>query len=157
MKHVNLYLIENLPEEMFVTLFLGLFDRPRETLEYVNAGHLQPLIVRPQSTVVTLGQPDNSALGIRDTSFQTNVETIQQDACLLVFTDGITKATSTDGKEFGEKRLMHLLKTTDERSARRIIHLVTEAVEDFRQSCAQQDDITVCALVNCPVDSNKKL
>jgi serine phosphatase RsbU (regulator of sigma subunit) len=162
MKHVNLHLIQNLPEGMSVTgvpffnksqngnptLFLGLFDQAKGTLEYVNAGHLQPLIVRPQSTVMPLGQPGNSVLGVGDASFRTNVETIQQGARLLVFTDGITEAKSPDGKEFGVKRITYLLKTADDSSAEHIINLVTGAVEDFRKLCPQQDDITVFALFN---------
>ena len=148
MKHVNLHLIQNLPEGMFVTLFLGLLDPSTGTLEYVNAGHLQPLIIQPQSTVVPLGQPDNLVLGISDVSFRTNVETIQEAAGLFVFTDGITEARSSDDEEFGVKRVMNLLKTTGERSAKRIVDLVTKAVDDFRQSRPQQDDITIFTLFN---------
>jgi len=148
MKHVNLHLIQNLPEGMFVTLFLGLLDPSTGTLEYVNAGHLQPLIIQPQSTVVPLGQPDNLVLGISDVSFRTNVETIQEAAGLFVFTDGITEARSSDDEEFGVKRVMNLLKTSGERSAKRIVDLVTKAVDDFRQSRPQQDDITIFTLFN---------
>jgi len=162
MRHVNLHLIQSLPGGMSVTgtpfcnksqngnptLFLGLFDQAKGTLEYVNAGHLQPLIVQPQSTVMPLGQPDSSVLGAGDISFRTSVETIQQAGRLLVFTDGITEAKSPDGKEFGVKRVMYLLKTTDDRSAEHIIDSVVKAVEDFRQLCPQQDDITVFTLFN---------
>ena len=142
-KHVNSHLIQNLPEVMSATLFLGLLDPSRETLEYVNAGHLQPIIVRPQLGMALLGQPDSSVLGVGDSAFRTDVETIQQATLLLVFTDGVTKAKSPDGKEFGVKRLMNLLKTADDRSAGRIVDLVTNAVGDFQQTLAQQDDITV--------------
>ncbi len=148
MKLVNLHLIQSLPEGMFVTLFLGLFDPPTETLEYVNAGHLQPLIIQPQFTVVPLGQPDNLVLGIDDTPFQASVETIQQNTGLLVFTDGITEARSSDDEEFGVSCLINLLKAADDRSARGIMDLVVKAAEDFRQSRPQRDDITVFALFN---------
>ena len=148
MKLVNLHLIQSLPEGMFVTLFLGLFDPPTETLNYVNAGHLQPLIIQPQFTVAPLGQPDNLVLGIDDTPFSASVETIEKNTGLLVFTDGITEARSSDDEEFGVSCLINLLKAADDRSARGITDLVVKAVEDFRQSRPQRDDITVFTLFN---------
>ena len=143
MKHVNLHLIQNLPKETSVTLFLGLFEPSKGTLEYVNAGHLQPLIVQPQATAEPLGQPNDSVLGIRDTVFQTKLHNIKKDEQLLVFTDGVTKAQSPDGEQFGLKRLMYMLKTAGDRSATHIADSVTKAVADFRQTMPQHDDITV--------------
>jgi len=146
MELVNLHLIQSLPDIMFVTLFLGLFDPCTGALEYVNAGHLQPLIIQPQSTVVPLGQPDNLVLGIESTSFRASVETIQQETGLLVFTDGITEARSPDNEEFGVNRVVNLLGTAGNRPVGEIVDSVVAAVEDFRQSCPQQDDITVFTL-----------
>jgi hypothetical protein len=96
MKHVNSHLIQDLPKETSVTLFLGLFEPSKLVLEYVNAGHLQPLIIQPQSVVEPLGQPNDSVLGVRDAVFQTKQHNIKKDERLLVFTDGdaITKAVT---------------------------------------------------------------
>lgn len=146
MKHVNSHLIQDLPKETSVTLFLALFDPSAGTLEYVNAGHLQPLIVQPQSVVESLGQPNDSVLGIRDTVFQTKQHNIKKDERLLVFTDGVTKAQSPDDEQFGLKRLMYMLKSTGDQTAARIIGSVTKAVTDFRQTLPRHDDITVLCL-----------
>ena len=131
---------------MFVTLFLGLFDPSTGVLEYVNAGHLLPLVIQPESPVVPLGQPDNLALGIQDTSFQASVATIRRETGLLVFTDGITEARSPDNEEFGVNRVVNLLGTAGNRPVGEIVDSVVAAVEGFRQSCPQQDDITVFTL-----------
>jgi sigma-B regulation protein RsbU (phosphoserine phosphatase) len=146
MKHVNSHLIQDLPKETSVTLFLGLFDPSKGALEYVNAGHLQPLIVQPQSAVEPLGQPNDSVLGIRDTVFQTKQHNIKKDERLLVFTDGVTKAQSPDGEQFGLKRLMYMLKSTGGQTAAQIIDVVTKAVADFHQTLPRHDDITVLCL-----------
>jgi len=148
MKHVNAHLIQDLPEGVHATLFLGLYDASKGTLEYVNAGHLQPLVVHPGSTVGLLGEPDNPALGGSSALFQTKARTIERGAQLLVITDGVTRANSPDGEEFGMKRVLSLLKTAQGRSARQIVDSVVGGVTDFRQTLAQQDDITVLALVN---------
>ena len=148
MKEVNAHLIQNSPQAKPLTLFLGLFDPSKGTLEYANAGHPQPLIIQQQSAVLELGKPGGSALGVSSAALLVNVKIIQQFAQLVVFTDGIIKAQSPQGEEFGVTRLTHLLKTTDERSASRTTELIANAITDFQQTQAQQDDITAFVLVN---------
>jgi sigma-B regulation protein RsbU (phosphoserine phosphatase) len=147
-RHVNLQLVQNVKQGMPATLFLGLFKPSEGTLEYVNASYQQPLIIQPPATVLPLGHPSHCMLGVRDTTFVPNVETIPQDAQLVVFTDGITEARSPHDEKFGITRLMQVLRTTDVHSPGHTIDLVSTAVEDFRQTRAQQDDITMFVLVN---------
>lgn len=148
MKHINANLTQNAPAGIPITLFLGLFDPSKGTLQYVNAGHPQPLIVLPKSAVLPLGTPHGSGLGVGGATLQANRETIQQSAQLIVFTDGITKAESPHGEKFGLTRLMHLLRNTNGCSAKRTTDLIANAVADFQQTQAQQDDITIFVLVN---------
>ncbi len=146
MKHVNSHLIQDLPKETSVTLFLGLFDPSTGAIEYVNAGHAQPVIVRPQAAPRPLGQPNDSVLGVQDTIFQAKRYNIEKDERLLVLTDGVTKAQSPDNEQFGMERLVHILKSAADHSAVRIIDSVNKAVTDFRQTLPQNDDITVLCL-----------
>jgi len=146
MKHVNSHLIQDLPEGISATLFLGLFDPSPGILEYVNVGHAQPVIVQPQAAPQPLGQPNDSVLGVQDAIYQTKRHNIEKDQRLLVFTDGVTKAQSPDNEQFGMERLVHILKSTADHSAVKIIDSVTKAVIDFRQSLPQNDDITVLCL-----------
>ena len=148
-RHINSHLTEALPQPTSAALFLGLFDVSKGALQYVNAGYLQPLIVRPPSVVLPLGQTDNPPLGTGNTFFQTKVETLQPATQLIVFTDGVTKTKSPTGEEFGLKRLTNLLKTANVSPANRIIELIIKAATDFRQTLAQQDDITLFVLINC--------
>lgn len=143
--HLNRHLMRNMPAETLVTLFLGLFDPQDGGLEYVNAGHPQPLIIGPKPVVVPLGASNDTPIGVADAHFRAGSQSIQ-GAKLLVFTDGLTQARSPDGKVFGQDRLGHLLRTADDRSARGITNLATKAVKDFRKSCTQLDDITVLCL-----------
>jgi serine phosphatase RsbU (regulator of sigma subunit) len=147
-RYANSHLTEALPQPASAALFLGLFDASKGTLQYVNAGYLQPLIVRPPSAVLPLGQSDNPPLGTANSLFRTKVETLQPAAQLIVFTDGVTKVKSPTGEEFGTKRLMNLLKTANPSGANRTVELITKAITDFRQTLAQQDDITLFVLIN---------
>lgn len=156
-EHVNRHLCQNLREDMFVTLFLGLFDPSKNKLTYVNAGHIQPLIMRPSERPQPLGKAINLPLGILEGPYKMVVETIHPDTSLLVVTDGVTEASSPDGDLFETDRLVKLMADLEVHSAQNLVQSVTKSVADFRQTLAQRDDITIFALVNRKIDSNKNL
>ncbi len=145
---INAHVTTNLPQGTSAILFLGLFDASKETVEYVNAGHLQPFIIRPHSAATALGLQDTPPLGTPDTAFRKKVETLPQAAGLVLFTDGILKAESPSGEQFGLKHLAGVLRPSLALSAKRLMELTINAVTDFRQTAAQQDDITVFVLMN---------
>ena len=146
--HVNELLRQNLPENMFVTLFVGLFDPSAACLEYVNAGHIVPRLIGPGGRVARLGRPKNLPLGVEAGSFEPDTEALAPGAALVVVTDGITEATSSGGELFGEKGLEEALAGGETASAEQIVADVVAAAAAFRGDLPQQDDVTVLALLN---------
>jgi len=147
-EHVNRHLCQNLCDDMFVTFFLGLFEPSTNTLSYVNAGHISPLIVPPSQPAQQLGKAANLPLGIFEGAFETRVETIGPNTGLLVVTDGITEASSPDGGLFDMGCLGKLMTGLESNSAQELVQTVIGGVTDFRKTVPQQDDITVLALIN---------
>ncbi len=147
-EHVNRHLCENLRDDMFVTIFLGLFDPSSNILSYVNAGHIQPLIKSPLGSTRLLGEPENPPFGIVEERFEMKAEVIEAGSSLLVVTDGITEAESPDGEMFEISCLEKMLAELEFESAEQLTVATTKAASDFRQMLPQQDDITVFALVN---------
>ena len=146
MELVNRRLAPNLSEGKTIALFLGLFDPATGTLEYVNAGHLQPIVLHGGSTLAPLGQMDSPVLGSEGASFKKNVQELGKNIQLLVFTDGIIKAKSPRGEEFGIKQLEKLLKSADDQSAEGLKRLIVKTVEEFCHPYPLQDDITLFSL-----------
>jgi len=146
MSLVNRHMIEFLPTGTSASLLLGLFDAKTGNLACASAGKVCAFIVGPQSTGRPLEVLDNPPLGTVDASFQSGAETIEQGAWLLAFTDGLTKTTSSDGREFCIERVVNILRTADNRSAGHIINSLTQAVDVFRHPCPQQADITVLGM-----------
>jgi sigma-B regulation protein RsbU (phosphoserine phosphatase) len=142
---------------MFVTLFLGLFDPSTNTLSYVNAGHISPLIMPPSQHAQPLGKAANLPLGIFKEAFEMQVEAISPDTSLLVVTDGITEAGSPDGGLFEMEGLEKLMTDSDSHSAQELVQTVIKGVTDFRKTVPQQDDITVLALINRKTDLPRPL
>lgn len=147
-EHVNRHLCRNLREDMFVTLFLGVFDRTKNQLTYVNAGHIMPLIMRPGESARMLGEPANPPLGILEGPLEMTVETLEPATSLLVFTDGITEASCPEGQQYQTQRLAQLMTETKAKSAQELVKAVTDGVAAFRQTLPQHDDVTVFSLIN---------
>ena len=147
MEHVNAYLNFHMPEGMFVTLVLGFYDRASGSLEYVNAGHIAPLLFGRDGEVSPLGQVRNVVLGLEGTAYEAEVVDLASGEGLLVVTDGITEAKSPDGDMFGDQGLRRVVVDTDRTSSRRLVDSVVAAAADFRGMQHQQDDVTALALI----------
>ena len=146
MTHLNAFLHDHLPEGRFVTLFLGLFSPDDGLLEYVNAGHPQPMLVGKNSSQ-PLGQPANLPLGAESTwVFRGGTQRLEPGSGLLAFTDGITESTGADGELFGLEGLLSALTPLGQASAGELVQGITAAAETFRQALPQGDDVTVLAL-----------
>ena len=144
---VNALVAHNFPEGMSVSLFLGLLDPATGELQYINAGHVQPLMIAPDAATSPLGMASDEPLGRAGRTFQTASQTLAPHTALVLVTDGITNSASPDGEPFGRPRLAAALSATPSASARQLVAAAVTAAADFRAPAAQHDDITVLALV----------
>ena len=135
------------PENIFVTLVLGLFRPADGSLQYVNAGHMPPLLVQPTGEVGPLGQPRNPPLGMLPTAFESCSARLQPGVALVAVTDGITEAMSPAGELFGSDRLQQALARSAVTSAEELVKRVCSEANAFRGNFPQQDDVTVLAMV----------
>jgi sigma-B regulation protein RsbU (phosphoserine phosphatase) len=151
LRQVGRHLSDHLPEGMFVTMILGVFDAAGGRLEYVNAGHILPLRVRPGAQAELLGRPRNPPLAVLDEPFTADAAELAPGEGLLIVTDGITEARSAAGEEYGLERLRAAVSAAAAASSGDLAELVAAAAEQFRDPRrAQQDDVTVLALLNRP-------
>ena len=150
--HIDRLLNRNLPERMFVTLFLGLFDPSCGRLEYVNAGHIPPLLVQAGGAVSPVGRPRHLPLGAGQGAFGTDRQTVERGSGLVIVTDGVTEARSHSDREFGVDALQRLLESTELASSEGLVRAINVALEGFRGALPQHDDVTVFALINRGTD-----
>jgi serine phosphatase RsbU (regulator of sigma subunit) len=71
---------------------------------------------------------------------------------LALYTDGVTEASSTDGDEFGEQRLLDCLKLNRELSSSDLVSAVIDEVRRYSPH-EQQDDITLI-VAKCRFDQS---
>lgn len=135
---------------MFATIFFGVLDPVSGRLTYVNGGHLPLVITSPGEGVRQQLRATAPAVGILpDLDFAPRTTHIKPGEFLFGCTDGVTEASSADGKFFSLKRLIRILGTPPA-SAKQLVETVAAQVTQHTGENDQFDDITMIALRYLP-------
>jgi sigma-B regulation protein RsbU (phosphoserine phosphatase) len=136
--------VEN-DSNMFVTMFLGYYDVVTGTLRYVNAGHNPPYVLREDGTLDHLDPTGPLVAPFYDSEFDMAECRLGCQDSLVLYTDGVTEATSADNKFYGEARLESLLRASTTHHADKICETIATSVDQFSQGDLS-DDVTVLVL-----------
>lgn len=129
---------------MFVTLFYGILDTKTGEIQYVNAGHNPPYVLKANGSVKVLPNSTNICLGvIEDYQYKGDTLTLEKGDCIVTFTDGVTEACSPSEELYGETRLEELLKTHGGDDSKTIVNAINDAVHQHAADAEQSDDITI--------------
>jgi len=132
--------------EMFLTLFYGVIDPAAGTLFYANAGHPQAFVVRADGRPCRLAAT-RPPLGLGVGSSEDAEQPWAKRAdTLCLFTDGISDATSIDGKRFGEERVLGHVSRMRGRSTLDVLNAVTTELDAFTDGADPADDRTIVLL-----------
>jgi phosphoserine phosphatase RsbU/P len=130
----------------FTTAFVAEFDPATRTLIYINAGHNNPILRRSSGAVEYLvagGLP----LGIRaEAPYDSGSTVLQAGDWLVVFTDGVIEALNERDEEYGEPRVMEVLRAGASSTPDELLRRLLSDVDAFVGATPQHDDIT-CMLV----------
>ena len=142
LRSVNQLFYENTNDSAYATLFFAEYDDQSQRLRYANCGHLSALLLRANDTVEQLDSTC-SVLGLFPGWTCTIAECrLAAGDTLALYTDGITEACDRSGEEYGQPRLIEVLRQRHERSAQQLLAAVIADVNRF-SSQEQHDDITV--------------
>ena len=146
---LNRFLFASTQANRFVTCFYAELDPARHRLSYVNAGHVPPFQLASDGSLVRLsvGGP---ALGLFDEPvegpFEARRATLGTGEVLAIVSDGVTEAMSSDGREFGDDRLLELLRQAQGRPATQVLQRLVSAIEAWRGDARPNDDLTALVL-----------
>jgi sigma-B regulation protein RsbU (phosphoserine phosphatase) len=139
---LNHQLYRSTPAEKYATLFLSNYDGNSRRLTYTNAGHLPPVLIGHDGSVRRL-DCGGTVVGLFDgLSFEESTIELHQGDLFLAFSDGITEPENDFG-EFGEERLIDLVRDHRHQPLPRITEIVTAAVDDWIGGREQPDDLTL--------------
>ena len=129
----------------FVSLFYLIVDREKQLLCWVRCGHDPALIYNPRTAQFSELHGEGLVLGFDSTwQYQENTMAFtDQDLVILLGSDGLWDAESTQGEKFGRERVKWLLADNCRRSAEEITGIITAEVKQFCGNRHQGDDITL--------------
>jgi len=140
---INDYLCEHNEAEMFVTAWIGVLDPKSGAIEYVNAGHGRPYVIRSDARVERITGKGGLFLGaFRKTSYRVNRLKLGQGDRLFLYTDGVTEAMNGTSQTLGTARLEKVLagNPTD------VCEAVKSAVDAHVAGAERSDDLTMLLL-----------
>jgi sigma-B regulation protein RsbU (phosphoserine phosphatase) len=139
---LNHQLYESTPMEKYATLFLGIYDGQERKLIYSNAGHLPPIILGEDGSLRKL-ERGGTVIGLFDNmSYEEGAVQLHRGEIFLAYSDGVTEPENDFG-EFGEHRLIELVRDNRQLPLAKISEVVTAAVDDWIGASEQPDDITL--------------
>jgi sigma-B regulation protein RsbU (phosphoserine phosphatase) len=133
--------------DRYATLFYGVFDGATRTLQYVNAGHNPPLVIRRDGSAFALASA-GVPLGIfPDSTYAPETVRLHPGDVILAYTDGVVEALNPAGEEWGIEGLRRSVRARAgaSHSAEDIVSKVFTAVDKFSQG-EQRDDATVAVV-----------
>lgn len=145
---LNDQLVASTASSKFATLFYGVFDDETCTLEYVNAGHNPPMLVRRATGRVERLPPTGMALGlVAQRPYDARRLSLDPGDLLVVFSDGITEAMNVRYEELGEARLEeHLAGAVRGSDLGAVVAGIFALVDRWLGDEPAQDDATVLVL-----------
>jgi serine phosphatase RsbU (regulator of sigma subunit) len=145
---LNVQVGRHSPKDRFITLFYGLYDPPTGRLEFVNAGHLPPIIQRRDGTFERVGTTGGGpALGMfEEASYEAREIVLEPGDLLVLFSDGITEAENARGQPFEEGGIEQLLRSAAGQEPEAIGRALLAAVESHAGDARLADDLTALVL-----------
>ncbi len=139
---LNHQLYESTPPEKYATLFLGIYDGRSHQLTYSNGGHLPPILIGRDGAVRRL-EAGGTVVGLFDNmTYDEGSVQMHPGEIFIAYSDGVTEPENEFG-EFGEERLIELVRTNRHLPLVQISQAVTSAVDDWIGDNEQPDDITL--------------
>ena len=139
---LNDQICENNSESMFLTLWLGIYNKTTKKLIFSNAGHNPPLI-KSSDKFKYMDIDSGIVLGVME-DFEFVDEELTLSNELVLYTDGITDANNIDGEMYGEDRLLNFF--NEFKSDDDPINPLLNNIRSFTEDAEQYDDMTLVYL-----------
>jgi sigma-B regulation protein RsbU (phosphoserine phosphatase) len=144
MQRINRLVYESSAVNRYATFFFAILDPVSREMQYVNAGHNPPMLVRGDSKEVVRLEAGGTVVGLLpEVTYQSASATMRSGDLLICFTDGISEAMDLGEEEWGEESMLAAVKKTPNATAEQVLRQVFEAADEFTGEAPQHDDMTL--------------
>jgi sigma-B regulation protein RsbU (phosphoserine phosphatase) len=150
LERLNRHILESSTPNKFITMLLAEVNPRISSLRYVNAGHNPGFLLRAGGAVdelpsggVPLGLLPGSRYPMRELA-------LEPGDLLCIYSDGITEAESMAEEEFGNERLIDVLRRHRDAPLAEVLDAIRSEVGAFSEGHPQGDDQTLLLLRRDP-------
>jgi serine phosphatase RsbU (regulator of sigma subunit)/HAMP domain-containing protein len=145
--NINRLLHDDMKNKSFVSMFYGVYDPGQRVLEYANAGHLFPLLVRHGTGGSCYLKAPGLPLGISaQVAYGTETVRLEPGDLIVYYTDGLVEAMNPERELFGFERLEQVTGTLGDREPREVVDTLLDEVTSFTRGVPFRDDLTLIAV-----------
>ena len=147
LERVNNQLCENNEAEMFVTVWLGIYEISSGRLLAANAGHEYPVMKRVGKDFELLKDRHGFVLaGMEGSRYKEYELVLAPGDKVFLYTDGVPEATNAANELFGTDRMMEALNQSKDSNCAELLKKVHDCIDEFVGAAPQFDDITMLCL-----------
>ncbi len=135
------------PEMLFITMFAGVLDLDTGELQFCNAGHDTPYLLRNGTAEAVKSDGGPPLCVVEDFPYATERLRLKPGDLLCVMTDGVSEAMDASGALMGAERTKQTLAAMPAAwSANEVVDELYKAVGRFVGGAEASDDLTVLAI-----------
>jgi sigma-B regulation protein RsbU (phosphoserine phosphatase) len=127
----------------YVTAFFSCLDSSTGEMDYLNAGHCHPILLRGDGDVERLEEGGPVVGMLLDVSLKGGRTRLDPGDVLVLYTDGLSETASPGGEEFGDERILALARENRGRRSREIVAKLVAGVRVFAAEAGLSDDLTL--------------
>ena len=157
-RNVNDQLAATLPDDRFITAFIGVLDPDRHRLEFHSGGQGPILHLSAATGVCTAHRPTSFPLGAMPLAALRPAVTIalQPGDIVLLISDGVYEYHDRDGALYGEARVEAVARSHGARPMAELAARIVADVEAFAGGTPQQDDVTLVLVARAPASVTRR-
>jgi sigma-B regulation protein RsbU (phosphoserine phosphatase) len=147
--NVNRLVYEASSANRYATFFYGQYDPATRQFDYVNAGHNPPMLFHSANGkwTVTRLEVGGVVVGLLEGyPYQQGRVSLMTGDILVAYTDGISEAMNKAEEEWGEERMIEVIKACQGLVAQEILRRILSAADVFAAGAEQHDDMTLVIL-----------
>lgn len=144
---VNNLLSEGLPDDRFITAFIGMLDTATHQLQFLSGGQGPIMHFHAADASFSRFKPTSFPLGAMPVTLARLKPAItlalMPGDLLVLLSDGIFEYRNASDAEFGESGVAAVIRACCSQPPAAIAHALLAAVQDFAEGAPQEDDMTI--------------
>ena len=147
-QELNGLIRNNARGDRFITVFLASFDLVKNELQYINAGHNPPVLIKNQGETRILDKGTIVLGAFESLPFiEDEIIKIERPSLLFAYTDGLSETSNENEEEYGLQNLELFLKKNKDLSLEELHTRLQKELVEYKGKNSFPDDITYISCI----------